>query len=256
MQVQDPLRRVVKALAVAAKALAVTLAGWAALAAVSFGTQAASTVGEGTAPNEPGLVRLHVIANSNRPSDQQAKLRAARAVLSEMGYLYRVAPPPARRDAESFLAYVLANRQVLERAAAGAVGTSSVRLEAGLAFFPLTADSQGQLYPAGWYRSVRVVIGEGRGRNWWCVVFPSLCPAERPDEGQSAQAAPAAVPESAPRSPQASPGPYPEATSPGDTSGQAGNAAEGDGSQLAAPAPAPARPQPWWVRFLPWHWFL
>ena len=38
-----------------------------------------------------------------------------------------------------------------------------------------TRDYAGFTLPAGRYRSLRVVLGEGRGQNWWCVVFPPLC---------------------------------------------------------------------------------
>ena len=38
-----------------------------------------------------------------------------------------------------------------------------------------TRDYAGFTLPAGRYRSLRVVLGEGQGHNWWCVVFPPLC---------------------------------------------------------------------------------
>lgn len=229
----------------AAAALAVAAAGlWAATAALPARAQAAAAQ-EVDVAALAGLepVRLHVIAASDRPSDQQAKLRAARAVVSEMARLSRTAPPDARLDAEAFLGYVMARRRALEAAVAAAAGTGAVRLEAGRFFFPLSVDQQGRLYPAGWYRGVRVVIGQGRGRNWWCVVFPSLCPAPRPDQEQSARAAPPASPRSGAADSQASPLHEPQAPP------------RQDPPSGSPATPAPAGPEPWWVRLLPWRWF-
>ena len=241
MPMHDPSRQAGQGLTVAAMALAVAAAGWwAVTVALPVTAQAAAAEAVPAAWEAPELVRLHVIAATDRPSDQQAKLRAARAVVSEMGRLLRTAPPRARRDADSFLGYVMAQRRAIEAAAAGAAGTGPVRLETGRFFFPLTVDPQGHLYPAGWYRGVRVVLGQGRGRNWWCVVFPSLCPAPRPDQEQSARAAPPAGPVHGSARPEASP-PHDAQAVPGE-----------DSARAPAAAPPPARPQPWWVRLLPW----
>ncbi|MEW6049176.1 MAG: stage II sporulation protein R [Bacillota bacterium] len=188
--------------------------------------------------SSPAIVRLHVIAHSDRQEDQRVKLRVARAVLLELKRLYEEAPAWAHEDPDRFLSYLGHNRDRLARAARAtpegrlaALLPASVRVETGLTYFPVTAGPEGQIYPAGWYRTVRVIIGSGRGRNWWCVVFPSLCPVEPPDEADlpSAHAAPA----------------------------QAGGAAAGPGTGPAAPPASngKAGPRPWWAWLLPWHWF-
>ena len=46
----------------------------------------------------------------------------------------------------------------------------------------MTRDYEGFSLPAGTYHSLRVVIGSGQGKNWWCVVFPSLCTASSVEE--------------------------------------------------------------------------
>ena len=56
------------------------------------------------------------------------------------------------------------------------------------AAFP-TREYEGFTLPAGKYLALRVVIGEGAGRNWWCVVFPPLCAAAAADVPQEALAA-------------------------------------------------------------------
>ena len=54
--------------------------------------------------------------------------------------------------------------------------------------FP-TKEYDGFTLPAGEYLALRVIIGEGQGRNWWCVVFPPLCTAASADVPASALAA-------------------------------------------------------------------
>ena len=54
------------------------------------------------------------------------------------------------------------------------------RLALGRYDFP-ERDYGGALYPAGEYTALRVVLGEGAGQNWWCVLFPPLCILELPD---------------------------------------------------------------------------
>ena len=49
-----------------------------------------------------------------------------------------------------------------------------VRAQVTEEYYP-TRQYEGFTLPAGRYRSLRVTIGEGEGRNWWCVVFPALC---------------------------------------------------------------------------------
>ena len=62
----------------------------------------------------------------------------------------------------------------------------SVRLED--ASFP-TREYEGFTLPAGKYLALRIVIGEGAGRNWWCVVFPPLCAAAAEEVPETALAA-------------------------------------------------------------------
>ena len=55
--------------------------------------------------------------------------------------------------------------------------------EAGVYDFPDRV-YDGARVPAGKYRAVRVVIGAGEGRNWWCVLYPSLCMPEDCEPGE------------------------------------------------------------------------
>ena len=115
------------------------------------------------------LVRLHVLAVSDAPEEQAVKLRVRDAVLT---YL---APRLADvHDADEAGAVLASSLDLIRTAAESAVGGRAVRVSLGEERYP-TRDYAGFTLPAGRYRSLRVVLGEGQGHNWWCVVFPPLC---------------------------------------------------------------------------------
>ena len=133
------------------------------------------------------VVRLHVLANSDSEEDQALKLRVRDAVLEQAtAILERSAD---RREAESRLRGQLLE---LERTAEKEIQTAgysypvTVKLEN--TDFP-TKEYGGFTLPAGEYLALRVIIGEGQGKNWWCVVFPPLCTAVSADVPASALAA-------------------------------------------------------------------
>ena len=127
------------------------------------------------------MIRLHVIANSDSDADQALKLRVRDAVLTRATELLTQSEDMA--DAWARLDTSLPD---LERAASAACGGAyPVRAELGEAEFPLK-EYDGFALPAGRYPALRVVIGEGAGRNWWCVVYPPLCTAACTDMEQVA----------------------------------------------------------------------
>lgn len=121
--------------------------------------------------NPDNLVRLHVVAHSEAHRDEQAKLAVRNAVLQH--YAGRI--PPAPQAAAGLI------RRELGRVEAVAADTLRSR---GLAYgaradwtvaeFPPGAYGE-MVLPGGDYRAVRLVLGSGRGGNWWCVLFPPLC---------------------------------------------------------------------------------
>ncbi|MCD8376811.1 MAG: stage II sporulation protein R [Oscillospiraceae bacterium] len=119
------------------------------------------------------LIRLHVLANSDSEEDQALKLKVRDQVLEQAGQLLEQADSleQARQVLED-------NLPLLERAGQTAVNRAgydypvSVSLEQ--AWFP-TKEYEDFALPAGTYQALRVVIGQGEGQNWWCVVFPPLC---------------------------------------------------------------------------------
>lgn len=118
------------------------------------------------------LLRLHVVANSNDPVDQELKLMVKERILKETR---GIAGARNRREA---LAYLVENRESLAKAVEDELRkygcTDPVRLEIGRYPFPEKSYPFGVL-PAGVYHALRVVLGEGKGENWWCVLFPPVC---------------------------------------------------------------------------------
>lgn len=127
------------------------------------------------------VLRMHVIANSDCSADQQLKLMARDAVLERGAQLFdgTVTADEARRKIEPHKAELeAAAREVIERAGYDYPVSVNVVNEyfATRCYGSLTM-------PAGRYTAVKVVIGEGAGRNWWCVMFPPLCLPAAQDRG-------------------------------------------------------------------------
>lgn len=115
------------------------------------------------------VVRLHVLAVDDTEEEQALKLRVRDAVLA---YLSPVLEGVSDRDEAREL---LAGRlQAIAETAAAASEGRKVSVSLGPESYPLRR-YEGFVLPAGTYESLRVVLGEGEGHNWWCVVFPPLC---------------------------------------------------------------------------------
>lgn len=133
------------------------------------------------------VVRLHVLANSDSEEDQALKLQVRDVVLERATELLKQSAD--RGEAERLLRGDL---RELERIAAEEIRSCGyeypVAVELEAAEFP-TKEYDGFTLPAGEYLALRVLIGEARGQNWWCVVFPPLCTAASADVPASALAA-------------------------------------------------------------------
>ena len=119
------------------------------------------------------MIRLHVIANSDTPEDQRLKLSVRDEILARATEILEQAGDMT--DAQIRLTAALPQ---LEREAQNVISSSgyhysvSARLEE--TEFPRKL-YEGFALPGGKYLALRVIIGEGAGENWWCVVFPPLC---------------------------------------------------------------------------------
>lgn len=119
------------------------------------------------------VLRLHVIANSDTEADQSLKLKVRDIILSESEEIFTAAE--SLGTAESGIKKAI---PIIEECAEKAVRNEgfsynvTVRYEPS--YFP-TKTYENVTLPAGNYKSLKVIIGEGEGRNWWCVLFPPMC---------------------------------------------------------------------------------
>ena len=122
---------------------------------------------------ENSVFRLHVIANSDTKEDQDLKYKVRDNLIEYMNNLCKdvtskeEAIKISKLHEEDFLN--IANNTIKEN------GYSyPVTIEFGNFSFP-TKDYGDISLPAGYYDALRVKIGEAKGQNWWCVMFPPLC---------------------------------------------------------------------------------
>ena len=119
------------------------------------------------------LIRLHVVADSDSPEDQQIKLQVRDAIIEKLNSVMESIP-----DVESAKAYLEEHLPELEQIANDVLASLKEGCHAVVSLakeaFPIREYDTFTL-PAGVYESLRVTIGSGEGQNWWCVVFPSLC---------------------------------------------------------------------------------
>lgn len=119
------------------------------------------------------LIRLHVVGASNSEEDQNVKLIVRDSVLASISDVMQKLP-----DMEQAKEYIVSYLPQIEEAANHALRQLGVDSNAVVRLlkeeFP-ACDYDTFSLPSGIYQSLRVTIGEGEGRNWWCVVFPTLC---------------------------------------------------------------------------------
>lgn len=137
------------------------------------------------------VIRLHVVANSDTAEDQRVKLQVRDAVTD---FLRETMAEIT--DVKEARAYICQNLQKIQNIANEALIRCGVEPDAVVSFCRENFGTR--LYdtfrlPAGVYEALRITIGEGEGKNWWCVAFPTLCvPATT--EGFEAVAAGAGFP--------------------------------------------------------------
>ncbi len=115
------------------------------------------------------LVRLHVVAVSDAPEEQALKLRVRDAVLD-----YLSPALDGLSDSAEAEAAIASHLDGIADSALAASEGRPVTVTLGEEYYP-TRVYEGFTLPAGRYRSLRVVLGEGKGHNWWCIVFPPVC---------------------------------------------------------------------------------
>lgn len=119
------------------------------------------------------VFRLHILANSDSAEDQALKLRVRDRILEESAGL--MDGVSTREEAEAAAAQSLPSLQAAAEDEIRQAGYAyPVQAEITRMYFP-TRHYESVTLPAGEYDALRISIGEAKGKNWWCVLFPALC---------------------------------------------------------------------------------
>lgn len=119
------------------------------------------------------LIRFHVIANSDTDEDQELKLKVRDGIIK---YLEpKLAKSSSIKESESIIKNEYENLEKISKDIILKNGYNyDVQIGIQYSTFP-TKQYSSIVLPAGEYKALKVVIGEGKGKNWWCVMFPPLC---------------------------------------------------------------------------------
>ncbi|MBQ3599927.1 MAG: stage II sporulation protein R [Lachnospiraceae bacterium] len=119
------------------------------------------------------IIRFHVLANSDSAKDQKLKLQVKKEVVAYMQQA--LAGANNKREAEKI---INDNIEEIRSIAKKTIKAAGYHYDAvaylGNKEFPIKAYGE-FVFPAGEYETLQVEIGQAKGKNWWCVMFPSLC---------------------------------------------------------------------------------
>lgn len=119
------------------------------------------------------VFRLHILANSDSTFDQSIKLSVRDEVIKRISPLYNEAT--SKEEAKAITENNLSNIEGIAKDVLSSYGVSyDVKAKVTNKFFD-TRYYDDFTMPAGMYDTLEISIGEGKGRNWWCVMYPSLC---------------------------------------------------------------------------------
>lgn len=122
---------------------------------------------------EDKVLRLHILANSDSEEDQNLKLSVRNKILESSGDIFSGAKSKA--EAQKIANDNLENLRNIALEEIHRQGYNyDVKIELTNMYFN-TRHYEKVTFPAGRYDAVRIIIGNGKGHNWWCVMFPSMC---------------------------------------------------------------------------------
>lgn len=128
------------------------------------------------AVDSSSIIRIHVLAHNDTKGEQAAKLMVRDRVLEVIGELVKGA-----RDSVEAAQIIESNLGQVKEAAESELNRQGsqhkVSIQWGRFVFPSRVYGSTAL-PAGSYQALNVVIGEGKGKNWWCIMYPPLCYVE------------------------------------------------------------------------------
>ena len=136
------------------------------ICAISYAENVSTDIAE-------SVFRLHILANSDSKEDQELKIKVRNSLLDYMNSLCSNC-----KSKEEAITLVEQNKEKFREIALNTVKENGynydVKINIGNFQFP-TKNYGDISLPAGFYDALRVEIGEAKGQNWWCVMFPPLC---------------------------------------------------------------------------------
>lgn len=120
------------------------------------------------------MLRMHVIANSDSEKDQELKLKVRDAVLLAGKEVFD-GSITADEAQEKIIPHISYLEQVAKKVIIENGFDYDVNITVQKEFFDTRVYDNSVTLPAGYYTAVKVIIGEGEGKNWWCVMFPPMC---------------------------------------------------------------------------------
>lgn len=119
------------------------------------------------------VLRLHILANSDSKADQELKIKVRDKIIEKSGDFLNGATDKV--SAQNLTAENLENIKKIALEEVKEQGYYyPISVEITDMYFP-TRKYGNTTFPAGHYDALRVLIGEGKGQNWWCVIFPQMC---------------------------------------------------------------------------------
>lgn len=124
-------------------------------------------------PIPENAIRLRILASSDSPADQTVKRQVRDAVNGDISRW--VKNLKTEKQAQQVIqSHMPELRRTVEQTLRRVHADGTYRMELGQADFP-TKMYGGYVYPAGKYKALVITLGDGKGANWWCVLFPPLC---------------------------------------------------------------------------------
>lgn len=144
------------------------------------------------------VLRFHIIANSDSVEDQKLKLKVKSIVASRISKDMSEQGISSKKQAQNYVKlnmdeYIDIAKQVIS----DADYNYDVSASLGKCWFPVKVYGD-YIFPEGNYDAFRIIIGKGEGKNWWCVLFPSLCMVDESYQVTEMETSPAATPEAEP----------------------------------------------------------
>ena len=120
------------------------------------------------------MLRMHVIANSDSTEDQELKLKVRDAVLNAGKEIFdgSITSSEAKDKISPQIDYL---EEVALKTIRNEGFDYKVKITIDKEYFNTRTYENSITLPAGYYNAIKVIIGEGEGRNWWCVMFPPMC---------------------------------------------------------------------------------